>query len=116
MAIHFKDGKKVDGGKQYDATAVLITYSSNGITIYTATRWSDDTASCNCQGWATSKKDPKSCKHSRRVATMHGVVNETGAPAANTVGRLAAAQPAKSDAPNSRAFDYCPDLVEADDA
>lgn len=34
----------------------------------------DGIPSCNCPGWATSKKTPKSCKHSRQV---HGEQYET---------------------------------------
>jgi hypothetical protein len=67
MSVHFKDGKKFVDGREILRVGFRESLSSNGVTVYTACAWADGTTSCNCTGWATSKKTPKSCKHSLAV-------------------------------------------------
>jgi hypothetical protein len=62
----FQNGRKLINGRPASASVTLQEYSSNGTTIYTAIKWPDNTASCNCPGWSNRKE----CKHSRKVLTM----------------------------------------------
>lgn len=74
MAETFRDGKKYVDGRVVEPQYLYEALSSNGTTVYTATVWQDGGISCNCTGWATSKKTPKACKHTKAAADITGDV------------------------------------------
>jgi len=62
----FRDGKKWVGAVAIDPVCYFQALSRNGVTVYTATRWADDTTSCNCPGWGNRR----ACTHTKRVEIM----------------------------------------------
>jgi hypothetical protein len=55
-------------------THVQMIKSSNGVTPYTISKWSDDELTCNCPGWTIKKKDkmtgeykPRTCSHIKKI-------------------------------------------------
>jgi hypothetical protein len=76
----FKRGKKLLDGKEIEAKHRLILYGSDGVSIYTATLWTDGTTSCNCPGWSFQHAKGGTCKHAKRAALLTATVDETGGP------------------------------------
>lgn len=74
MTTHFAAGFKYVNGREVERVGFKEFLSSNGVTRYMACMWADGEASCNCPGWATSKKTPKSCRHSRDVRSGDAVL------------------------------------------
>ncbi len=67
--MHFKDGIKYDDvGQRVNPVDHRQFVSSNGVTIYTVTKWADGSFSCNCPAWAFRKR----CKHSMADAWRYG--------------------------------------------
>lgn len=86
-------------GRVYRPSGHRHHRSSNGMTIYTTTLWSNNFVSCNCPGWTIEKKDkytkaplPRTCSHVKKGGpfndTMHAF--PTSAPMASR--ELVAAQ------------------------
>jgi hypothetical protein len=73
----FKNGKKYIGGAVIEPRHMLTTFSSNGVTKYTAVLWEDGTTSCNCPGWWSKKGKVRTCKHTARAAKLTATVDET---------------------------------------
>lgn len=66
---YYKNGLKYDDdGRVVAVRSRVLTYGSDGVTIYTATSWMDNTASCNCPGWTRSRD--RRCQHTARVLLL----------------------------------------------
>jgi hypothetical protein len=61
----FKDGKKINpDGEVCELTSLQEFTSSNQMTKYVVSLWSDGAFSCPCPGWAFKKKGKeRTCKH-----------------------------------------------------
>jgi len=67
----FKDGvmRNPNTGRRYYPKKVKASTSSNGISTYHTTLWTNDVITCDCRGWAIRKKNPdgtpkmRTCKH-----------------------------------------------------
>ena len=77
MEATFRNGKKYVGGTVVEARHTLTTFSSNGVTKYTAVLWEDGTTSCNCPGWWSRKAKGLTCKHAARAEKLTTTVDET---------------------------------------
>ena len=78
MKPSFRRGKKFLGDETVEPKHRLITFGSDGVTVYTATLWVDGTTSCNCPAWRFAKGDTRKCKHSLRAASLTATIDETG--------------------------------------
>ena len=81
MEYTFKDGMKVDRrGNSASPVRIMESVSSNGLTKYLTILWSDETTSCNCNGWIIRRKDkqgrpkPRTCKHCKAAKADPGAM------------------------------------------
>ena len=63
MPESYRDGAKFIDGRRISASDRRVFTSSNGFTKYTATRWADGTASCDCPGWVNHHGKGGTCWH-----------------------------------------------------
>lgn len=81
--VVFSQGNMIVGGQAQVPTHVRHWESSNGISQYTTVQWEDSASSekrcsCNCPGWAFSKKGKlRRCKH---TDDMMGIGNCNATP------------------------------------
>lgn len=68
VTTFYRAGLKYEGEKAIQPASTEEYLSSNGLTVYTVTRWRDGTSSCNCPGWAVRKY----CRHVNGEADPRG--------------------------------------------